>query len=165
MESDWFVPGPAIFDGVRTIRLRPPENWTRVILEIPRTPPSMNDNAIRSGWRGFHTAKKEWQEEIAVLLGQVEQVKKGYYQRAIAGIFMRLPARSLAQSPDPSNFAGLVNKALGDALVVSLETPTKLRYIPDDDAPHYMFGGVEFEEQSGSNRTRIVLYFQPPEEG
>jgi hypothetical protein len=51
----------------------------------------------------------------------------------------------------------VVNKALGDALVKRL-------VIPDDDPQHYHFGGVEFEEDPGPARTRIVIFAQPTQE-
>lgn len=153
MTEDWFVPGAAIFDGLGHIRLRPPEDWVRVVLDIPRTPPSMNTDALR-GWRSFAKLKKEWQQEITTLL-MVEKVKRTGYQRAIAGTFMRFATAK--KQRDPPNFAGLVTKALADALV-------EYGAIPDDDAPHYVFGGVEFEDEHGPNRTRIVVFLQPHQE-
>lgn len=162
--EDWYVPGAAIIETDREIRLRPPEHWTRVIIEIPRMPPSMNSNEIRSHWRGFQKHKKQWQEEIGVELAQVQKVKRGYFQRAIAGAFMRLPPRAFAQHPDRGNYSSLIDKALGDALVVSLQMPAELRFIPDDDAKRYVWGGVEFEDEPGAARTRFFLYLQPKEE-
>jgi hypothetical protein len=156
VEDDWVIPGGALFaDNERPIRLRPPDSYRRDILEIARCPPSMNANRIRSHWRGFHTVKKSWQGEIAWLL--LEARVPRHNQRAIAGAFMRFPTRARR---DPGNYAGLLSKSLGDALVVSLQTPVELRYIPDDDSPHYFFGGVEFQSEPGPPRTLIYLYTQ-----
>lgn len=155
MSDDWFVPGGALLDddGQRVIRLRPPAGWRKVEIDIPRVPPSMNTNEIRSHWRGFHEHKKSWQQEIETLL-MVERVKRFGYQRAMAGGFMRFPRRVARR--DPGNFAGLLNKSLGDAL-------TTFNAIPDDDAPHYFFGGVEIEGETGPPRTRLWIYLQPKE--
>lgn len=153
--NDWYVPGAMVqVTPERVIRLRPPEYWPRFILEIPRVPPSMNSNEIRSNWRGFQKHKKSWQEEIG--LGLMEHhVGRGCYQRAVAGCFMRFPKRAARR--DPPNFSGLVNKACGDALVVH-------RAIADDDGPHYVWGGVEFKEELGPACTWIYLYLQPQED-
>ena len=157
MPDDWFVPG-AMLDvgersGERVIRLRPPEHWPRVIVEVRRRAISKNDNKIRSHWRGFHTEKKAWQEEIEAELMVARTSRDN--QRAIAGAFVRFPRRP-SRPPDPGNYADLINKALGDALV-------NYGVIPDDDAAHYVFGGVEFEEEVGPARTRILIYVQPKE--
>lgn len=152
--DDWFVPGGAMVDGATTIRLRPPPNWTKLVLEIPRVPPSMNNNVIRSSWRGFHEEKKSWQQEIEMML-MTERVKRFGYERAIVGSFMRFPQRARR---DPGNFTSLLNKACGDALV-------QFSAIPDDTAPHYFFGGVEIEPEPGPERTVLWVYLQPKEEG
>lgn len=151
--AGWFIPGAFIGDPADPKRLRPPLHWSRYVLEIPRVPASMNTNEIRSHWRGFQKHKKSWQEEIGMLL-MVEKVKRDTYQRVATGCFLRFPRH--APRRDPLNFSTLINKALGDAL-------TEFRAIPDDDAPHYTFGGVEFQEKAGPARTLIVLYFQPKE--
>lgn len=151
--DDWFLPGAKLDTETTTIRIRPPEHWTRVILELPRVPPSMNTNEIRSHWTGFQRHKKEWQNEIATML-MVARVRRGGWQRAACGAFLRFQAR--APRRDEGNFEQLLNKALGDALV-------EYRAIPDDDPPHYVFGGVEFDGERGPDRTRIVVFLQPEE--
>lgn len=157
--EDWFVPGGAtIVDGGK-LRLRPPEDWRRDIIVVHRAPPSMNSNQIRSSWRGFHAEKKDWQEELGMLLIIAKVPRRN--QRAIAGAFMRFNTR---QRRDPGNYSSLLNKALGDALVISNQTPEELRYIPDDDQPHYFFGGIEIEEELGPPRTTFYLYTQPKED-
>lgn len=157
MESDdWFIPGALINEGEHTIRLRPNPDWPRFILEVRRRPPSMNSNVGRGHWSAFQRVKKEWQAEIETEL-MVKAASRRGYQRAIAGAFVRFDRR-FSRSPDPGNYATLVNKALGDALV-------DYGAIADDEAAHYTFGGVEFEEEVGPPRTLIYLYVQPKEEG
>jgi len=158
--DDWVLPGGAVIDDSRVrLRLHPPPDWTRLILEIPRTPPSMNNNEIRSHWSGFHEHKKSWQSEIALLM-MANKLRRGGYRRAVAGAFMRFPDRCVR---DSGNFESLLNKALGDALVIAPDMPTEQRYIPDDDGQHYFFGGVEVEDEPGPTRTQIYLYLQPKE--
>ena len=159
--ENWFVPGGAVIDDAgRVLRLRPPTTWARHVLEIPRVPPSMNNNEIRSHWTGFQEHKKSWQAEIALMF-MAAQLPRGGFERAIAGAFLRFPTRSIR---DTGNFAGLLNKALGDALTVSPDWPRHKRYIPDDDAAHYYFGGVEFEPDRGPPRTTFYVYLQPKED-
>lgn len=153
--SDWFIPGALINEGDRTIRLRPNPSWPRFVLEVRRRAPSMNSNVGRGHWTAFQREKKAWQEEIATEL-MVKSVGRRVYQRAVAGAFVRFDRR-FARAPDPGNYATLINKALGDALV-------DYGAIPDDDAAHYVFGGVEFEKEIGPPRTTIWLYTQPKEE-
>jgi hypothetical protein len=141
--SDRSVPGMPMFGLVV------PEGWDRAELVLPRTPPSMNNNQIRSHWRGFHTEKKSWQEEIGQLLMLARLPRNG--ERAIAGARMRFPKGGRR---DSGNFKGVVEKALGDALVEG-------RYIPDDDDQRYVFTGVEFEDERGADQTVIVVFTQP----
>lgn len=159
--EDWVVPGGAVIDDSGQVKLRlvPPVTWARQIIEIPRTPPSMNNNEIRSHWTGYQKEKKSWQAEIALVL-MAAQLPRGGFQRAIAGAFLRFGDRSVR---DTGNFAGLLNKALGDALVISPDWPRHKRYIPDDDGAHYHFAGVEFDPERGDPRTTIYLYLQPKE--
>jgi hypothetical protein len=72
-------------------------------------------------------------------------------ERAIAGARMRFPKGGRR---DSGNFKGVVEKALGDALVEG-------RYIPDDDDQRYVFAGVEFEDERGADQTVIVVFTQP----
>jgi hypothetical protein len=141
--TDRSVPGMPMFG------LIVPEGWDRAELVLPRTPPSMNNNQIRSHWRGFHIEKKSWQEEIGQLLMLARLPRNG--ERAIAGARMRFPKGGRR---DSGNFKGVVEKALGDALVEG-------RYIPDDDDQRYVFTGVEFEDERGADQTVIVVFTQP----
>lgn len=154
-EDGWYVPGGAVIDESRQVklRLRPPPGWLKLVIELPRCPPSMNDNAIRSNWRGFQDEKKSWQTEIELLL-MVQQAPRRGYRRAMAGAFMRFQAKAARR--DKGNYAYLLDKALGDAL-------DNFGAIPDDDALHYYFGGVEIESERGPDRTRIWVFLQPEE--
>lgn len=126
-----------------------PDDWHRAEIVIPRTPPSMNTNAIRSHWSGFQREKKAWQEEIGFSLMAAQLPRHG--QRAMCGARMRFEKRGRR---DSGNFQGVVEKALGDALVAGL-------WIPDDDAERFVFAGVEFDDEPGSNQTTIVVFTQP----
>ncbi|GAC1524631.1 MAG: hypothetical protein NVS3B1_12630 [Marmoricola sp.] len=143
----WRVPGTGF------VQIVPPREWTRTILHVTSTPPSMNENRIRSNWRGFHKVKKQWQDEIGWLL-IAQQTPKGS-QRVMAGATIRFPRRAARR--DSGNFAGVIEKALGDALVT-------YGAITDDDAARFYFAGVEFEQEVGSPMTRIFIYSQPQED-
>jgi hypothetical protein len=146
MTDDRVVPGRVM----GAARMRAPNDWTRVEFEIPRTPPSMNSNEVRSHWTGFHAHKKSWQAEIEQML-MVMGISRGG-QRAIAGAVMRFPRPHARR--DSGNFSSVVEKALGDALVNG-------RWIPDDDAERYAFIGVEFDGEAGPKRTTLVVFIQP----
>lgn len=154
-DEDRFVPGIALPRGDGgTVRLRPPEHWPRFEIEVRRRAVSKNENKIRSHWRGFQEEKKAWQTEIELGLMSARMPRDN--QRAVAGAFVRFPRRP-SRPRDSGNFADLINKALGDALA-------NYGAIPDDHDAHYLFGGVEFEEEVGPDRTRILIYIQPKEE-
>lgn len=156
IDEAWFIPGGAVVDDSRKVklRLRPPPTWLKLTIEIPRCPPSMNDNSIRSNWRGFQEMKKSWQTEIETML-MVQQAPRRGYVRAMAGAFMRFQAAAARR--DKGNYAYLFDKALGDAL-------DNFGAIPDDDSLHYYFGGVEIESDRGPDRTLIWVYLQPKED-
>jgi hypothetical protein len=152
IEVPWFLPGgPIIGDDLMRLHIVPPLSWRQVVIDIPRCPPSMNTNKIRSHWRGFQEEKKAWQEEIGWELRSRGTFRPGTYQRAMAGAWMRFQAR--ATKRDSSNYVPLLDKAFGDAL-------TDVDAISDDDDLHYFFGGVEFEGVRGPDRTLLVLYLQ-----
>src|SRR5689334_18335240 len=113
MDDNWFIPGGAYVTDDVKLRLRPPQSWHKVELEIPRVPPSMNVNEIRSHWSGFQKQKKSWQEEIGLML-MAQRVQRHGYLRALAGGFLRFPRK--AAQRDTNNFTTLLTKALGDAL-------------------------------------------------
>jgi hypothetical protein len=159
MTEGWYVPGGACIGEGVYLHIVPPDNWQRVIIDIPRVPASMNTNAIRSHWSGFQEHKKAWQDELAGELLLRREVRRGGYERALAGAFLRFPKR--AKKRDTGNFSLLLEKALGDALQLDQRMPVDMKFIPDDDAHHYYFGGVEFEEETGPARTLVYLFLQP----
>lgn len=138
------------------LQLIAPESWTRHEIEVRAVPPSLNTNDLRSGWQAFRRHKKQWQEEIgqALMIGKV-----GFgWEAAIAGAILRFPKRAARR--DSGNFTVVLEKALGDAMTFSGDSvrPVNMRYIPDDDFARYFFAGVEFEDEPGPARTRIVLF-------
>ncbi len=143
--------GPVVATNGRRLRIMPPEGWVWHEIDVPRVPPSMNNNEIRSSWRGFQTLKKDWQSEVELML-MVHDIKREAYQRAIAGAWMRFDVR--AGRRDSGNYSSLISKALGDAL-------DNYRAIPDDDDLHFFFTGTEFEGVTGTPRTRFVIALQP----
>jgi hypothetical protein len=153
MKPEWLVPGGAVVsDGSAKLRLRLPASWVRIVIDVWKVPPSMNTDESR-GWRAFYKHKRAWQDEIETLLMVADP--RGSYQRAVAGCVMRFPKHAARR--DPSNFSGVVNKALGDSLVTR-------GLIPDDDGPHYHFSGVEFAARPGPAHTRILVFLQPKEQ-
>jgi hypothetical protein len=157
--DSWFVPGGAVIDESRQVklRLRPPETWLKVELRLPRVAPSMNTNVTRGRGQEFQRLKKEWQAEIEVELMIARSKRPALYksyQRALAGCFMRFAIAR--QHRDAPNFEPLVAKALGDAL-------QNFGAIPDDDSLHFFFGGVEIDQERGADRTLIWIYLQPQE--
>jgi hypothetical protein len=143
--SDRRVPGVTFLD------VCVPDDWTRFEVEVRKIPPSINRKELKH-WRGFREHKKAWEEEIGQML-MVNKAPIGQ-TRAIAGAILRFPSR--ANRRDSGNFAGVVEKALGDALVP--------RVIPDDRAENFCFLGVEFDDEIGPERTTIVV-FTHKEEG
>jgi len=153
----WFVPGMRIPQGPdeEPIRLSPPKHWRRDIITIPRSLPSMNDNVMRGRGREFHHLKLDLQEEIGMLLLVAKTPRRN--KRAVAGALLRFPEH---RRRDGSNWVPLIDKALGDALVISSQTSVEKRYIPDDTQEFYSFGGCEIEEDIGKPRVAIYLYTQ-----
>lgn len=87
----------------------------RYSLTILDTPPSINTNKVRSHWRGFHKAKREWQDAIEKML-MVSSVPRpipssGPVQ---ATVLLHFPTK---RRRDSENFRPVLSKALGDALV------------------------------------------------
>jgi hypothetical protein len=107
-------------------------------------PPSMNTNAIRSNWRGFHKHKKHWQGLLGMLLLK-EQVPRGAtHVRANAALQFKVRRKR-----DEGNFRVLIEKALGDAL-------QEVGVIADDTPEFYEFGTVALLDED-VNRTTIVI--------
>lgn len=117
-------------------------------------PPSLNMVGSRGASEDAHwafTAKKqEWQGALEQLL-MLARVPRGVAVQAFAGATMRFPRPNTRR--DSGNFSGLLEKALGDALV-------NYRAIPDDTAGQFCFTGVEFEGEGGPKRTTITLWLR-----
>jgi hypothetical protein len=111
-------------------------------------PPSLNTNAIRSHWRGYHRHKKQWQAELEQLL-MVAQLPR-HLQRVEATAILRFPDR---RRRDSGNFSALLDKALGDALVNG-------GWLVDDTPDQYRWTNVAFDNDRGERRTRIVLRYE-----
>jgi Holliday junction resolvase RusA-like endonuclease len=84
-------------------------------LALPRVPPSINTNAVRSHWRGFHSAKKKWQADLEVLLLAARLPRPiPASGPVLVDVVLRFPDR---RRRDSENFRPVLSKALGDALV------------------------------------------------
>lgn len=155
VDRDQIVPG---LQG--HLQLIAPDTFTRHEIVIGVTPPSMNTDEVR-GWRAFARTKKAWQERLQSELMVAKFPKRNAV--IIAGAVMRFPRGGRR---DSGNFGHVLDKALGDALTFSGDPsrPADLRYIADDTPRYYYFAGVEFEQEPGPHRTRIVLFTLPEEE-
>ena len=120
---------------------------TGATIFLTDVPPSINTNQVRSNWRGFHTAKKKWQQSIEWLLvaecvpcpipadGPVE-----------VHATLRFPDR---RRRDSENFRPVLSKALGDALVNG-------GWLPDDTDKEWWLR-VSIDPEKGPRRTLIEL--------
>lgn len=115
------------------------------ILEWASTPPSLNDVGYRTHWAVNRKIKLVWQDILVALMW--EQKVKRPMRHAQATMRLRFPTK---RQRDEGNFRVMVEKALGDALVIG-------QYIPDDTPEHYTFGPVQFEPDPGPKLTRIWL--------
>lgn len=108
-------------------------------------PPSMN----KMGTRGSHwpvtKAKKQWQETIEALL-MVERVPRNLLRVHVDAV-LRFP---VVRGRDSGNFAWLLDKACGDALV-------RGGWLEGDTPEHYRFGTLEFDAALGPPRTTLRL--------
>lgn len=85
------------------------------VFTVPLVPPSINTNAVRSHWRGFHTHKKRWQSTLELelmALGLPRPIPCDGPLTVEAVLFF--PTR---HRRDSENFRPVLSKALGDALV------------------------------------------------
>ncbi len=123
-------------------------------LTVRDLPPSQNANAVRSHWRGYHTAKKLWQ---------------GLLVREIAA--QRVPTRSACfvkatveftapdrRRRDADNHEWVVRKALGDALVQS-------GVLPDDTPDDWSWTSGRFNYERGVRATTVILEVVDPMAG
>lgn len=114
------------------------------VLEHPATPPSLNELLYRH-WRIERSQKKTWQDtfERLLLAAGCPEFPRGCFAHAA----LRFPTR---RRRDADNYAAVLSKALGDALVV-------MAAIPDDTPNWYRFGRLDFDPQLGQARTRVEL--------
>jgi hypothetical protein len=117
---------------------------TIAVLVHADTPPSLN----RMGTRGSHwatsRAKKQWQQNLGMLL-LVNRIPRNL-QHVTASAVLRFPTR---RRRDEDNHSWLLAKALGDALVNG--------WLPDDTPEHFRFAGLTFDPEPGPRRTTITL--------
>lgn len=84
-------------------------------ITIATVPPSINTNAVRSHWRGFHSAKKKWQADLEQLLMAAALPRPLLSDGPVlADVVLTFPDK---RRRDSENFRPVLSKALGDALV------------------------------------------------
>lgn len=115
-------------------------------LDFAAVPPSLNRVGGRGSWRAFRNHKKAWESDVWTLL-RAERGFKPMEPPVFVKATLRFPKR---RNRDEGNFRVLLEKAVGDALVLG-------GYIPDDTPAFYRFITVEFDERTGPERT--VLEF------
>lgn len=121
----------------------------KITIEIPRTPPSLNENAggHAKGKASFAKAKKDWQRELE----QELMAAGANLPRGCAMVEVTAALRFGTKRPrDEGNFRALLEKALGDALVNG-------RWLIDDTADRFRFPRLEIEEEKGKARTTLEL--------
>lgn len=134
-----------ILDSLATRGTNPGTNRPQIqrTLIVDATPPSLNQIGYRSHWAVGRRHKRQWQNDLAVLL-MARGVPRGL-QRVEASAVLTFPTR---RRRDEGNFRVLLEKALGDALVEG-------GWLPDDTAQHFTFGAVTFA--LGHPRTAVAL--------
>lgn len=120
-------------------------------LEIPATPPSLNQIGYRSHWAVGRRHKMLWQEWISTAL-MVAAVPRGL-GAVVATAEVRFPQR---RRRDEGNFRVILEKALGDALVEG-------GWLPDDTAEHYRFDRLELSAPWPEAATDIHLTYGTPD--
>lgn len=115
----------------------------RYELSIGGTPPSLNRVGSRGSHWAFTKAKKDWQSNCFIAL-LVAKVPKGLtsVQATACLVFGKNRRR------DEGNYRALLEKSLGDALVLG-------GFLTDDTPEQFRFGAVYF--QKGKATTRITL--------
>lgn len=122
---------------------------TTVVMMHTDVPPSLNRLGSRGSHWAYTKAKKEWQDTITVLLLLAEVPRRLRFAQVDATL--RFPVR---RKRDAGNFAWLLEKACGDALVAG-------RWLKDDTPDHYAFGGVVFDDALGPRQTILRLDYRP----
>lgn len=135
--------------GSRTGR---PAVTQEIVVTLPAVPPSINTNAVRSHWRGWHTAKKQWQADLerlfmaAALPRPLDAVGP-----VMADVTLRFPDK---RRRDSENFRPVLSKALGDALVNG-------GWLADDTDQDWRLQVVIAPER-GPHETCIALAWRKP---
>lgn len=107
-------------------------------------PPSLNRMATRGSRWAVTSAKRRWQAILADLLTYDAGTPSLPYGRIVASAELAFP---VSRRRDSGNFAWLLEKALGDALVP--------QWIADDTAERFAFSGVSFT--GGAAQTTVTL--------
>jgi hypothetical protein len=116
-----------------------------VTIVIDRTPPSLNDVVGQGHWRRYHTIKKQWQAILRELLAAADTPRMG---RVLVEGVVTFPDR---RKHDQGNYRFVLEKALGDALVVG-------GWLVDDDWGRYEFGNLAADYAKGVRRTVLTLF-------
>lgn len=147
----------------------PPAGTRRVerVVTLDLTPGSMNENALRSHWKGFHPAKKELQGHLMRVLDALEDALPrpipAVEHPVWTHVVLRFPTRRERDAAD--NFYYLIAKALGDALTGLPASDRKVRvnhrtytgwWLIEDTAAHRIFT-LDIDEDLGPHRTTIRL--------
>lgn len=127
---------------------------TIATIRVSTTPPSINTNAVRSHWRGFHTAKKTWQAQFETLLMQARVPRPIPAKGPVAAVAtLTFPMR---RRRDGENFRPVLSKALGDALVNG-------GWLDDDTDQHWWLR-LTINPELGPQGTVVELSWQDPSE-
>jgi hypothetical protein len=120
----------------------------KVTIVYDKVPPSLNKMGSRGGHWPVTNAKKEWQRTIEGLL-MAQRVPRNLRHVTVRAT-LRFP---VVRGRDNGNFAWLLDKACGDALVNG-------GWLPADTPGHYRFADVTFDKQLGAPRTTLQLSYR-----
>jgi hypothetical protein len=148
-----------------------------LVLSHGAIPPSLNQIATRGSRWAVTKAKKDWEGTFTMLLLEAGMPQHAggrpvaHHLTAVARL--RFPDR---RRRDEGNFAWLIEKTLGDALVggfskvAPLPGKTRPRYVrtwpegrflPDDNSKHFRFRGVRIEDEVGSRLMQVIIRWWP----
>lgn len=113
-------------------------------LEIPGTPPSVNQTA-HAHWHRYAREKAAWEGNCMIALLVAKVPKK--LARVHATAELRFPTR---RRRDEGNFRGMLEKALGDALQGG-------GWLEDDTPEFFTFGELVFSAERGDALTVMRL--------
>lgn len=111
-------------------------------------PPSLN--ALGDGNRfAYRAMKTAWEERLVSLIERTD-LPRPLARVTVEGL-LTVPDRTRR---DQGNFRVILEKALGDALVLG-------GWLEDDDWSRYSFGGLEFRYVKGESGLRLILFPTP----